>query len=234
MSINMDKTQQLGAVETAGATVYTLPKVNLLPPEVTAQNTFRRTQFILGGVTAVVVAGLAAGWVGSMMQVTAAEEALAAEQAVTQELKVEEARYAEVPRVLSAIEAVQNAQAQAMATDVAWYVQLDKVNQEFPDGLKFKTLSMTMNDAGAGADAASANPLSTATPIGTLTIEGVGTSYPNVAAWMDALAGHEGFVDPYYNEAKRTAADGKTEFGVTTTVGLTEEILSHRYDREAN
>lgn len=233
MSINMDKTQSLGKIDAVGTTARTLPKVNLLPPEVTAQNTFRRTQLILGGATLLVIAGLGAGWVGSMMQVGAAEEALAAEQVTAQELQAEEARYAEVPRVLSAIESVQNAQAQAMATDVAWYAQLDKVNQEFPEGLKFTSLSVTMNDAGAAAD--TGNPLAAPNTIGTMTVEGIGPDYVNVAAWLDALEGHDGFVDPYYSQATRSVDETKKkEVTVSTTVNFTDGILSNRYERKAD
>lgn len=231
MSINMDKAEQSTDLRAATQVV---PRVNLMPQEILAENKFRRTQVVLGGALLLVLAGLAGGWALSVLDVQHAEDGLAAEQVTAQQLATEEAKYAEVPKLLSNIDSVQNAQAQAMVQDVAWYAQLDKINQEFPAGLRFASLNMTMFTATAGA-AATANPLATPNQIGTITVEGIGPDYVNVSQWLDAMAAHPGFVDPYYSSATLGYNDSKktTEVSTTTTVGFTDEVLSHRFDRKA-
>ncbi len=231
MSIDLEKTTQLQAV---AVRAQQLPRVNLMPQEVAAEGALRRTQLILGGATVALLAVAAGVAVVSFIGVSNAQDELAIAQARTTELKVEEAKYAAVPATLSEIDTLKNAQAQAMATDIAWYQQLDLVNQEFPDNMKFKSLSVTLN-ADALSGGAAANPLATPNTIGTLTVEGYGPDYINTAKWIEALATHDGFVDPFYSTAD-LAFDDKVKanlVNVSSSVNLTTDLLTHRFDRKA-
>lgn len=232
MSIEMEKTSQLAAV-VAMPTLH-LPRVNLMPQEVAAESKLRSTQLILGGVTVAVAAGIAGVAVLCFMGVSKAQDGLETSQARTTTLQQEEAKYAAVPKTLSEIDTLKNAQAQAMATDVAWYQQLDVVNQAFPTNMKFKSLTVSLNADGAAA--AAANPLATPNTIGSLTVEGYGPNFLNTADWMDALVGKDGFVDPYYSQATLAAADDSTStiVQVSSTVSLTSDVLTHRFDRKAD
>lgn len=230
MSIDMNKTQSLPAVDAAAA-AYSVPRVNLMPPEILAQESFSRTRFALGGAVLAVVAALAGGYVMSSVEAGRAADELAAEQATSQRLATQEAAYAEVPNVLSAIEATQAGQAQAMSTDIAWYQQLDAINAEFPEGMTFKSLSVQL----VAADSV-ANPLSDGSAIGAITIESEGPSYVNTATWLDALSAHPGFTDPFYSQASLQVDDqtGASTVATTTTVQFTDDVLTHRFDRKAN
>lgn len=234
MSMNMDKsapvmadTQTLPAL----ASTYTIPRVNLLPPEIAAEATFRRTQVVLGGVTLAVIAALAGGWAWSQHTLSVAQEQLATENQHTQVLAAEEAKYAEVPKVLNAIVATENAREQAMSPDVAWYTQLDMINREFPESVSFKTLTMVMNAAPGGV----ADPLATPGAIGTITVEGtsVKPTHVKTAEWLEAMTAHPGFIDPYYSLSDLAAEGGRDVIKMTTTVKFTDALLTHRFERKA-
>lgn len=237
MSVEMEKTQQLEQVA-APVTAPRLPRVNLLPPEIAAESAFKKTQFILAGAAAAVVLTLGAGFAISAMQASNAADDLAAQQKVASDLSKEEAQYARVPEVLGKIANVENAQATGMATDVAWYSQLDAINAKFPEGMTFESLKMTMNDGMTAAATAEAtpNPLAEPGAIGTITIEALNTTYSGSADWLDMAGSQPGYVNQYYTMADAAwDADSKTNLvKLSTTVEFTDEVLTHRFDRKAN
>lgn len=230
MSINMEKTQQLEPVAGFGQTAYNVPRVNLLPPEIHAADRFRRTQLLLGGALLGVIALAGIGVGLAAHSVTQAEDQVAAEQATTTMLGIEEAKYAAVPKVLGQISSVENAQSQAMAQDVAWPRVLDQIAGEFPTGFSFLTLSASLNGPATGA---AASPLATPGTIGVVNVSGTGTVQLKTAEWMEALKADEGLADPYFNSSALTDLNSKTVTNVTSTVNITDQVLTHRFDRKA-
>lgn len=231
MSINMEKTQQLEPVAGFGQTAYNVPRVNLLPPEIHDADRLRRTQLLLGGALlgVIAIAGIGVGL--AVHSVSQAQDQVAAEQATTTKLGVEEAKYAAVPKILSDISLVENAQSQAMAQDVAWAGVLDQLSAEYPSGFSFLTLSANLNTPAAGAAATA--PLTTAGTIGTVNITGTGSAQLKTAEWMEALKADKGLADQYFTSSALTDLNGKTVTSVTSTVNLTDQVLTHRFDRKA-
>lgn len=217
-----------------------VPRVNLLPPEIISDRSFHRTQRILAGVVAAVVLLVVALFWWAQSAVTSAEDALADEQAVTAQLQSEQAQYAEVPRVIAQVEAAEAARETAMANDVAWYRFLNDVALVTPGQVWLTNLSATVpvpGEAGTAQGQADVVPLATA-GLGTLTVTGIASGYPDVSAWLDALDSIEGLEASILDTAIRelddeTPADqGRVTF--TTRITVTDAALTHRYDRKAS
>ncbi len=209
-----------------------VPRVNLMPPEITAGRAFRRTQKALAaGVCAVV---LAAGGVYAL-QVrdanTAAEE-LATERATGAVLLAEQAKYAEVPRVLATIDAAETARQSAMGQDVEWYRYLSALSLSTPSHVWLTSLDMSLSTGVAAAPVATG--VAPAAPaVATLSFQATGLEHPDVATWLDALTKQPAVTDPTFTAATkgRLGTHDIVTFG--STAGLDQAALSHRFDRKA-
>ncbi len=234
MSVTFDKAEAPTAAELPW-TPYAVPRVNLLPPEIEAERTFKRTQLVLGGVTAGVVALLVGGFALAAISANQAEEELAAEAVRTQTLQTEEAKYADVPRVLAEVENAQNAQSTAMGTDVAWSTYLNQVAATYPQNLWLKDMSVTMAAPALTPTpgALGSDPL--ATPgIGAIAFNGTAKEHVDVASWLDALGAIDGFADPSYTNSARTEVEGQVLVDFTSQVVVTNDALTGYYERKAS
>ena len=230
MSIQTDPDTELQH----GVVSYTLPRVNLLPPEIHEARKLRRTQLALGGCVAAVVAALGVGYVLAVSSAETAKEELAAEQARTSVLQAEQAKYAEVPRVLAQVDRAKAAQEKAMATDVLWYRYLNDLAASYPQEVWIDTLTATVaGSTDSAAPTQGNNPL--ATPgIGTVTFTGKALTHSDVASWLDVLDSTEGFADSAYSSSARTNIAGQDVVEFTSDVVVTGDALSHRFDRKAS
>jgi Tfp pilus assembly protein PilN len=230
--MTVDVTKGGADTDLAGAlaVAYTVPRVNLLPPEITAARALRRTQGLLGGCVLLVVGAITGVFVLSVLKADTAAENLAAEQAVTTVLTAEQAEYARVPLVLAQLEGAETARATAMGSEVLWHSYLEQLALSYPPNVWLGDITATVALPGAGA-AASADPL--ATPgIGTVAFTGTALSSPDVAAWLDVLEATPGFADASLTSATRTEREGQVVVDFTTGVAVTDEALSHRFDGE--
>jgi len=118
-----------------------------------------------------------------------------------------------------------------MATDVLWYRFLDELAVATPDTVWLGALTMTMNQGGTAAQ-----PRDALTPsgLGEITVTGTATRYPDVADWLTKVITVHGMDLSRLQSASlkegQTAKD-KITFG--SSVNVTSDALSHRYDRKA-
>lgn len=216
---------------------YVVPRVNLLPPEILQTRKFRRTQKVLGASVVGVAVAVGGLYVLANNSANAAAEELAVAQAETSRLKTEEAKYAEVPRIIAEVDAAKDARGQALATNVAWYRYLNDLALTYPDEVWLENFTATVAAAGGTTGAApvpvaGSNPL--ATPgIGTVTFTGKALEHSDVASWLDVLAGTEGFADAYFTNSTREQIDGTDVVNFTSQVVVTGDALWDRYESEA-
>lgn len=212
-----------------------VPRVNLLPLEIIEQRRLRRTQQILAVVAAVVVVAAGAGALLAARQVTVAQEKLDAEQARTTALQQRERVYAEVPRVLAAVDAARAGRERALGQDVAWYRFLNDLAVATPRNVNLATLTVTLAEAPPGAGGTDALAPS---GIGEVSVTGTAGQFPDVATWLTQVAGVHGMDASRLQSASRggaeaaAAASGPVEFA--TKVLVTQKALTHRYDRKAD
>ncbi len=221
-----------------------LVRVDLLPPEIVAARrvaTLVRQVVAAGALTVLAAAG-AVVW--SQTQVASAQADLDGVQATTASLQAQQARYADVPRTLTAIQQVKAARTAAMGSEVLWPTYLSVLATVTPDGVWFDSFTATL-DAGAspahdgattgaspGATSGAAPGAPSATTIGTLHVEGSGTKYPDVSSWMDAFQAVRGFGLPSLAAASSKDSTGKTSVTFTGDVPITSDALSRRFDQQ--
>lgn len=218
-------------------TAYTVPRVNLLPPEILQTRRFRRTQKLLALAVVGTLAAVGGLYYMAQQRADAAAEELAVAQAETSRLKTEEAKYAEVPRIIAQVDAAKGARDQALATNVAWYRYLNDLALTYPDTVWLENLTASVAAPGGTTGAApvpvaGSNPL--ATPgIGTVTFTGTALEHSDVASWLDVLASTKGFADAYFTNSARSQIDGSDVVNFTSQVVVTGDALWNRYESEA-
>ncbi len=208
-----------------------VPRVNLLPAEIVEGRRLRKTQVRLAAVVACVVLGGLGATAWAQYQVSVARTEQAGVQARTSQLQAEAATYAEVPRVLAEVDAVSAARERAMAADVLWYRFLDELAVATPSTVSLTSLEMSMSAANG---AVATQDALTRADLGDVTISGDATRIPDVAAWLTAVGTVHGLDVSRLQSAVRSEAAGGTSSGVkfASAVGVTENALSHRYDRK--
>ena len=123
----------------------TLPRVNLLPPEIEVQRRAKKVQGALGlGVVA------AAGIVGVLVlaangQVSDAKNQLEAEQARNSALEAQAAEYAEVPAVYAAVDVAETELTRAMNKEIRWSYFLNDLSLATPGKVWLTSVTVTEN-----------------------------------------------------------------------------------------
>lgn len=207
-----------------------LPQVNLLPPEVRAARGLRNLKRLLAVVLVVVLGLCVAVFALAKLSQSAANDELATAKKETARLQTEQAKYAEVPRVLTALANAQSAVKIGMSTDVSWSSYYAAITAVLPQDVSIDVLTTTAGTP-MTAPSGAANPLQK-TPVGQIQFTGRSTTVPNTAAWIDALNSIPGFSDAWASNAAITESPSKTVYyDVQVSVQVTSDAFSHRFDK---
>lgn len=208
----------------------TLPRVNLLPPEIEQQRRFRQVQIGLAGAVAAAVAVAAGLVLVASGDVGSAQTKLEASQARQAQLQRQTAEFAEVPLVKGQVDAAKGQLDQAMGQEVRWSYFLNDLSLKVPNRVWLSQMTMTQSVDPAAA-AASATPGGYLAPgIGTVAFEGHAFSHNDVAAWLDSLAKQKGYSQAYFSDSSVDAlGDHDNAVKFSSTVTLTDDALSKRY-----
>jgi Tfp pilus assembly protein PilN len=225
------------AVSTARVDWAPVPKVNLLPPEIVEDRRLTRLKKVLGGGLLVVVAACAGGVAWAQAGVSAAQEDLDAAHARGALLQQEQAKYAQVPRILGLMDDAAADRERAMTDDILWYGFLSDLSLTTPRGVSLQSLEMTLDDGTSSPP--SSDPLTPA-GIGHVTFSGKAQHFPDVAAWLEAVATLHGLDGSALQTATRgsngttSGTTGGNGITFTSTIQVTSNALTHRYDRKAD
>jgi len=211
----------------------TLPRVNLLPPEIEERRRLKKVQAGLGAgvaAAAVVVGGLT---LLAMAQVSSAQKDLDASKARGVQLQAEANKFAEVPLVYAQVEAAEARLGQAMGQEIRWSFFLNDLSLKTPNKvwLTKMTVAQTVDAETVAAPATSGGYL---TPgIGSVAFEGNGLAHNDVAAWLDALAKQKGLNQPYFTKSEIAPIGSDKSVKFSSQATITEEALSGRYTQKA-
>jgi Tfp pilus assembly protein PilN len=215
--------------------IATLPRVNLLPPEIEEQRRFRKVQAGLGAGVLV-----AAGVVGALAllangAVNDAQNDLDAAKAQETQLKAQQAQYAEVPLVYAQVEAGEAQLSRAMGKEVRWSYFLNDLSLKVPGKVWLTSMTVTENvdESAAAAAAVPAAESYLETGLGSVVFEGKGSSHNDVAAWLNALAKQKGLTQPYFTNSTKEVIGTQGVVTFTSQATVTEEALSGRYTEKA-
>ncbi len=207
----------------------TMPRVNLLPPEIAQKAQFRKVQLGLGAAILGVCALIVGAYVLGAQAHQNANRDLVASQAVGRTLSAEQANYSDVRPVYAAAAATTSQLATAMGGEVRTSFVLNDLALIVPKRVWLTTMHLDLTGAttpvAPGAAPAAAS-------VGSLTFGGKGVAHNDVAAWLDALASESGVTSPYFsNSTSSGASTGGDPASVTfaATASLTPAALSHRY-----
>jgi Tfp pilus assembly protein PilN len=229
---------QTSAPVAAPVTYPRVARVNLLPPEIEEARRLRRTQAGVAAGLGVVLLAIGGAYMVQVQDKHQAADELSATKAETTRLQAAQAKYADVPRTIAAIDAAESARSTAMAKDVEWFRTLNNFSLTLPKNVWFTNLTVVLQDdaaaATAGGTASTATPAVPATdgPIGLLTVEGTAMDHPDVATWLDVLGRQPGLADAYFTNSVRAKIGTKPVVNFVSTSTVTADALSHRYDRK--
>lgn len=223
---------------TTGLSVATLvpgvapvPQVNLLPPEIRASRSLAQLKRVLLLLLVLVVALVGAGFFWATLQVSSAQDELAAEEAETARLLEAQQEYAEVPLVLADLEAAKDARIVGMSTEVLWADTLVAFALTAPAGASFEEIAM-VGDTPTTWAAPPANPL-VDRGVATITFVGRSATFVDVSAWMTALESVPGLTDAYVTSVaiQEEDVDGtlSSYYQVSGSVNVTEAAHAQRF-----
>ena len=213
-------TTQLGAPS--------LPQVNLLPPEVAAARNLTRIKAWLGVALLMTVVLAAVGFGAALLDGNTAAAELETAQSDGARLQADQAKYAEVPKVLGALADAKAARLVGMSTEVAWTAYLNAISATLPPNVSIDNFSVhggtPMVSAPAPATALQAPSLYT------ITFAARSMTIPDSAAWADALNAVPGFADAWVSSASVTAQGTTTYYQVAGSVQVNNVALANRFE----
>ena len=219
-----------------GTGLVTLPRVNLLPPEIEEQRRFKKVQTGLGAGVLAALGVVAALLLAANGQVSDAQDQLDTEQARQSSLKAEAAKYNEVPEVYAAVDAGEAELSQAMAKEIRWSYFLNDLSLNTPGKVWLTQMTATEQvDTALGAAPVAGAPTTTYGPtgIGTVTFQGRGYTHNDVAAWLKSLSGRPGLANPYFTKSAQEPIGEEDSVSFDSQVVVTEDLLSGRYTDKA-
>lgn len=204
-----------------------LPQVNLLPPEVRSARSVRKVKgwlVISIGLSLLVVA---AGYLLGTMEKGRANDELDAARRETDTLLAEQLQYAEVPRVLQALDDAETASMLALSGEVRWDEYLGAIDAIIGPNVSMETLAVQQ-----------VLPTEETVPldppaIAVLTFSGRATSVPDGPALADALDALPGLDGARVEVVGINGLDANRWWDVTITVRVTQEALTVNRDLAA-
>lgn len=216
-------------------TGFTLPRVNLLPPEVHQARKLRRLQVGLGVGLAGLVVVIGAAYLVEDQNAHQASDDLASVQAQSVTLNAQKAQYADVPQTLSAIDAAETARQTAMTNDIAWYRYLNDLSYVTPPNTWLTQLTVNMAGASGASTTAAAglpSPTSSTPSIATITFAGTAKNHNDVASWLDAIAKEKGWTNVYFTNSTVGAIGSTPIVTFASSASVDSAALSHRFDKK--
>ena len=205
---------------------------DLTPPElINARQLTTLRKLMAVGVVLLLLA-CACGYYLSMGEKSDSAQVLRAAQDKTVDLQRVGRSYSSVVAIQGSVSQVQAQVAQVMGADVDLVALMVALSSNLPKTMAITQEAITISAAGVvaanGAPAGSGLDTSGLPRIGTITISGTGRALDDLSDYVDNLQTIPGLVDvlPVSNTAS-TAGSG-TQFSLT--IGLTNALLSHRFD----
>jgi Tfp pilus assembly protein PilN len=216
---------------------------DLMPVEIVEGRRTRRVKWMLLYALIVFTVALLAWYGVARYQTVAAQRELDSANADVAKLEQQQNDFNELVRTRADAQAISAQLAALMANDLPWSTLLASLQKVAPNGVSIVSVTGSLQTNGASANAPSAgapsaNPSGTPQPkssiaggspaakkIGTLIINGTGTSKLVIATYIDALGKTTGLANPLLTSV--TQNDTGNEFVVS--VDITAEILGGRF-----
>jgi Tfp pilus assembly protein PilN len=211
----------------AVAGLATMPRVDLMPPEIGERSALRRLQAGCAAALVLSVAVVGGLWFQAHHDVDHQRSQVSAAQDTQRSVQAQVARLADVAAAYSAVENAQHLVAQALGGEVRWSQQLRDLSMTIPANVWLTNMTVTPNAAGS-APAATAGTAATPS-VATVSFQGVALDRNDVANWLEHLVTMKGYVGATYSTTNEIAANGRIVVNFTSSVNVTDGALSGRY-----
>jgi Tfp pilus assembly protein PilN len=204
-------------------TTATMPRVNLLPPEIALRAKARKAQVAMAGtgMVAVVVVGML--YAQKSAAVAEAKDAKAEAVARNAKLQTELASLQHVQDVRTQVDQANATLVSAMSSEVTWSTYLHDLTLTIPENVWLTSLDASVATAPPGGNTV-LDP-----GLGTVTIAGKAFTHDDVAAWLESLGKEKGYTNPYFTQSLEEMIGTRKVTGYTSTVNLSSAALSNRY-----
>lgn len=205
---------------------------DLTPPELINSRQLSTLRKLMAAGLVLLLLVCAGGYYLAAREKADARVDMDAAQSRTKELQRVGDSYSSVVAIQGSVKQVQAQVTQVMGADVDLVALLVILESNLPKTMVIKQESITINTVGVvgatGVPAGSSLDTSGLPRIGTITMSGTGQALDDLSDYIDRLEVVPGLVDvvPISNTA--SAATPETQFSLT--IGLTNALLSHRFD----
>jgi Tfp pilus assembly protein PilN len=206
-------------------TTATMPRVNLLPPEIAQRAKARKAQvaMVATGLAAVAVVGVM--YTNAQAKVASANEEKSSAAAANVKLRADLAGLQNVQDVRTQVDQANATLISAMANEVTWSRYLHDLTLTIPENVWLTSFTATVNGpTAAGGTGTVLDP-----GLGTVTVTGKAFTHDDVAAWLESLAKEKGYVNPYFTSSEEELIGTRKVVTHTSTVNLSPAALSGRY-----
>ena len=217
----------IGSVTTTG----TMPRVNLLPPEIAEKAALRKAQLAMAGVGLAAVAVVGVLTMNASAKVSDANEAKADAAAEATKLNAELSSLQNVKDVYAQVDAAHATIAQAMSTEVLWSSYLHDLTLRIPENVWVTSFTVAMNAPSNGTKTTSAGGPVLDPGYGVVTIAGTAFTHDDVAAWLESLSKQKGYANPYFTQSVEALIGDRKVVNFTSTVNVTPAALANRYSK---
>lgn len=205
-----------------------LAQVNLLPPEVRAARGLKKTkQWLLISLVVTVLLAVGGWGLALISSVTAATELVQAQDETTR-LQTEQAKYADVPKVLGALEQTKSSRTVGMSTEVQWKPYLDALTAVLPPNVSIDNFQYT-GATPVVPPTTPSNPLQDPS-VGQILFTARASVVPDTSAWIDAMNSVPGFADSFVTGATLTEDESGIYYNMSGSVQVSDLAYSHRFD----
>jgi Tfp pilus assembly protein PilN len=215
----------LHQVGTAG--LPSLPRVNLIPPEIAARRTLRRVQAGLGAGAVAALAIVVVLLLLASASVSSAKVQLTAAQADNTKVQAQVDGLQNVVKTFALVDQARGALRDAAGGEILWSTYFTDLSLRVPANVwitKLTVSSVVASAAGvAGAPAG----------VALISFEGVGLAHNDVATWLDSIAKEHGWSNPYSSKSEEKVINGRVVYEFASTVTVTADALSGRYTKPA-
>jgi hypothetical protein len=206
---------------------------DLIPPELINARQLKVLRKLMAAAVVALLAVCAGGYYLAARENSSASSDLASVQDRTAQLLGEGRGYADVVAIQGSVRQVQTQIAQVMSADVDLAALMGELRSNLPETMTISQEAITISTAGVAgaASIAAGSGLDTSglPRIGTITMSGTGHTLDDLSDYIDRLHAVTGLVDvlPLSNTI---SASGKSGTQFSMTIGLTNALLSHRFD----
>jgi type IV pilus assembly protein PilN len=204
---------------------------DLIPPELISARRLKALRKLLAAGVVALVAVCAAGFYLAARENAAAAADLASVEEQTAQLEEVGRGYSDVVLIQGSVTQIQSQIAQVMGGDVDLAALMGALQSNLPTTMTIEAEAIVISSAGvAGAAGATGSGLDTSglPRIGTITMSGTGQTLDDLADYIDRLRKVTGLVDVI--PVSNTISESGTGTQYSITIGLTDPLLSHRFD----